>query len=397
MAGSIEKRGKKSYRLTVSEGFDLNGRPMIHRKTIHGTKKEAEVELAKFVTEVQNGLVIDGKSLKFSEFVEVWKRDYGSKELAPTTYKRYCRMLETRILPYFGHFYINKIRPTDIMKFYDLLEKDTQLVRKKGNNGSKTKKPLSGKTILEHHRLLRAMLHRAVYWQLIVSNPAERVQPPKAKKPKRRSYDDEQTKILLENLEKLTVEDTKYKVAIILTIFTGVRLGELMGLEWQDVDFRNGIISINRSSQYLSDMGVFTKVPKTESSIREIAIPEFIISLLEEYKLWYEEQKSLYGELWTNSNRLFVQADGKPMHPSSISKWFVKYVGTIGLPVINFHGLRHTNASLLVAQNVDIAVVSARLGHAQISTTLDFYVHPLLSHNRKAGYALENLLLPTRS
>lgn len=397
MAGSIEKRGKNSYRLTVSEGFDLNGKPMIHRKTVHGTKKDAEVELAKFVTEVQNGLIIDGKSLKFSEFTEIWKRDYGSKELAPSTYKRYCRMLETRLLPYFGHFYINKIKPTDIMKFYDLLEKDTQLVRKKGNNGSKTKKPLSGKTILEHHRLLRAMLHKAVYWQLIVANPAERVQPPKARKPKRKSYDDEQTKILLENLELLSSEDTKYKVAIILTVFTGVRLGELMGLEWQDVDFKNGIISINRSSQYLADMGVFTKVPKTESSIREIAIPEFIISLLEEYKLWYEEQKSIYGELWTNSDRLFVQADGKPMHPSTISKWFVKYVGQIGLPVINFHGLRHTNASLLVAQNIDIAVISARLGHAQISTTLDFYVHPLLSHNRKAGYALENLLLPTRS
>lgn len=397
MAGSIEKRGKNSYRLTVSEGFDLNGKPMIHRKTVHGTKKDAEVELAKFVTEVQNGLVIDGKSLKFSEFTEIWKRDYGSKELAPSTYKRYCRMLETRLLPYFGHFYINKIKPTDIMKFYDLLEKDTQLVRKKDNNGSKTKKPLSGKTILEHHRLLRAMLHKAVYWQLIVANPAERVQPPKARKPKRRSYDDEQTKILLENLELLSSEDTKYKVAIILTVFTGVRLGELMGLEWQDVDFKNGIISINRSSQYLSDMGVFTKVPKTESSIREIAIPEFIISLLEEYKLWYEEQKSFYSELWTDSDRLFVQADGKPMHPSTISKWFVKYVGQIGLPVINFHGLRHTNASLLVAQNIDIAVISARLGHAQISTTLDFYVHPLLSHNRKAGYALENLLLPTRS
>ena len=397
MAGSIEKRGKNSYRLTVSEGFDLNGKPMIHRKTVHGTKKDAEVELAKFVTEVQNGLIIDGKSLKFSEFTEIWKRDYGSKELAPSTYKRYCRMLETRLLPYFGHFYINKIKPTDIMKFYDLLEKDTQLVRKKGNNGSKTKKPLSGKTILEHHRLLRAMLHKAVYWQLIVANPAERVQPPKARKPKRRSYDDEQTKILLENLEQLSIEYTKYKVAIILTVFTGVRLGELMGLEWQDVDFKNGIISINRSSQYLADMGVFTKVPKTESSIREIAIPEFIISLLEEYKLWYEEQKSIYSELWTNSDRLFVQADGKPMHPSTISKWFVKYVGQIGLPVINFHGLRHTNASLLVAQNIDIAVISARLGHAQISTTLDFYVHPLLSHNRKAGYALENLLLPTRS
>ena len=200
-----------------------------------------------------------------------------------------------------------------------------------------------------------------------MANPAERVQPPKARKPKRRSYDDEQTKVLLENLEQLSSEDTKYKVAIILTVFTGVRLGELMGLEWQDVDFKNGIISINRSSQYLADMGVFTKDPKTESSIREVAVPSFVLSLLEEYKLWYEEQKSFYGELWHESNRLFVQADGKPMHPNTISKWFVKFVEKIGLPVIDFHGLRHTNATLLI------------------------------SHNKVAGNVLENLLIPQKT
>ena len=393
MAGSIEKRGKNSYRLSCLAGYNLQGKPIKKTKTVHGTKKEAEIELAKFVAYVQNGMVIEGKSLKFSEFTEIWKRDYGSKELAPSTYKRYCRMLETRLLPYFGHFYVNKIKPTDIMQFYDLLSKDTQLVRKKDNNGSKTLKPLSGKTILEHHRLLRAMLHKAVYWQVIVSNPAERVQPPKAKKPKRKYYDDDQCKILLENLEQLDEEQIKYKTAIILTVFTGVRLGELMGLEWNDIDFRNGIVSINRSSQYLADTGIFTKVPKTESSIREVAIPDFVISLLEEYKLWYEEQKSLYGELWIDSNRLFVQADGKPMHPSTISKWFVKFIGQIGLPVINFHGLRHTNATLLIAQNIDVAVVAARLGHAQITTTFNFYVHPIIAHNKKAGFALENLLL----
>ena len=393
MAGSIEKRGKNSYRLSCLAGYNLQGKPIKKTKTVHGTKKEAEIELAKFVADVQNGMVIEGKALKFSEFTEIWKRDYGSKELAPSTYKRYCRMLETRLLPYFGHFYVNKIKPTDIMQFYDLLSKDTQLVRKKDNDGNKTLKPLSGKTILEHHRLLRAMLHKAVYWQVIVSNPAERVQPPKAKKPKRKYYDDDQCKILLENLEQLDEEQIKYKTAIILTVFTGVRLGELMGLEWNDIDFRNGIVSINRSSQYLADTGVFTKVPKTESSIREIAIPDFVISLLEEYKLWYEEQKSLYGELWINSNRLFVQADGKPMHPSTISKWFVKFIGQIGLPVINFHGLRHTNATLLIAQNIDVAVVAARLGHAQITTTFNFYVHPIIAHNKKAGFALENLLL----
>ena len=394
MAGSIEKRGKDSYRLSCLAGYNLQGKPIKKTKTVHGTKKEAEIELAKFVADVQNGMVIEGKALRFSEFTEIWKRDYGSKELAPSTYKRYCRMLETRLLPYFGHFYVNKIKPTDIMQFYDLLGKDTQLVRKKGNNGKKTIKPLSGKTILEHHRLLRAMLHKAVYWQIIVSNPAERVQPPKARKPKRKYYDDDQCKILLENLEQLSYEKIKYKTAIIIAVFTGLRLGELMGLEWSDIDFRNGIISINRSSQYLADKGVFTKMPKTESSIREVAIPEFVISLLEEYKLWYEEQKSLYGELWNNSNRLFVQADGKPMNPSTISKWFVKFIEQIGLPVINFHGLRHTNATLLIAQNVDVAVVAARLGHAQITTTLNFYVHPIIAHNKKASYILEDLLLP---
>lgn len=393
MAGSIEKRGKNSYRLVCYNGFDLNGNSIRHTKTVHGSKKDAKIELAKFVADVQNGMVIEGKALKFSEFTEIWKRDYGSKELAPSTYKRYVRMLETRILPYFGHFYVNKIKPTDIMLFYDQLSRDTQLVRKKGNNGAKTIKPLSAKTILEHHRLLRAMLHRAVYWQIIVNNPAERVQPPKTMKPKRKYYDDDQSKLLLSSLMELDENQIKYKVAIILTIFTGFRLGELMGLEWSDINFNDGIVSVNRSSQYLADKGVFTKTPKTESSIRDVAIPEFVISLLKEYKLWYEEQKSLYGELWTNSNRLFVQANGKPMHPSTISKWFVKYVGQIGLPVINFHGLRHTNATLLIAQNIDVAVVAARLGHAQITTTYNFYVHPIISHNRKAGYALENLLL----
>ena len=396
MAESIEKRGKNSYRLVCYNGFDLNGNSIRHTKTIHGSKKDAKIELAKFVADVQNGMVVEGKALKFSEFTEIWKRDYGSKELAPSTYKRYIRMLETRILPYFGHFYVNKIKPTDIMLFYDQLSRDTQLIRKKGNNGAKTIKPLSSKTILEHHRLLRAMLHRAVYWQMIVSNPAERVQPPKTMKPKRKYYDDDQSKILLSNLMQLGENQIKYKVAIILTIFTGFRLGELMGLEWDDINFNDGIVSVNRSSQYLSDKGVFTKTPKTESSIRDVAIPEFVISLLEEYKLWYEEQKSLYGDLWTNSNRLFVQADGKPMHPSTISKWFVKYVGQIGLPVINFHGLRHTNATLLIAQNIDVAVVAARLGHAQITTTYNFYVHPIISHNKKAGYALEDLLLPQK-
>ena len=397
MTGSIEKRGKDSYRLVVFKGYDLDGKSIRHQKTIHcKNKSEARTELAKYIAEVENGFVVEGNIPTFKEFVEIWKRDYGLKELAPSAYYRYLGILESRILPYFGHFKLNKIRPIDIMQFYNLLEDDTQIIRKKNNNGKKTRKPLSKKTILEHHRLLHAMLTKAVYWQMIVTNPADRVQPPKAPKPKRECYDEIQTRILIDNLEKLTGNDVKYKVAVLLDIFIGARLGELAGLEWSDIDLKNGIISINKSSQYLSDKGIFTKSPKTESSIREVAIPDFIVSLLEEYKSWYDNQKEFCGELWIDSNRLFVQADGKPMHPSTISKWFVKFVEQIGLPVINFHGLRHTNATLLIAQNIEVQIVSARLGHAQLTTTLNFYVHPIIAHNKTAGFALENLLLPGR-
>lgn len=393
MAGSIEKRGENTYRLVVSTGKNLDGSRARRTKTIHGTRKDAEVALAEFVTEANHGLVPEGKPVTFEEFFHVWQVNYGEKELAPSTYKRYVRMLETRILPYLGSFTLEKIKPTDLMKLYDMLEQDTQTKRLAKNNGERTLKPLSKKTILEHHRLISSMLHKAVYWQLIPFNPAERVQPPRASRVQRKFYDDEQCKLLLNSLNELQENEIKYKVAIILDVFTGARLGELMGLEWNDIDFKNKEIAINKASQYLPEKGVYTKEPKTSSSYRNVSIPDSVIEMLEEYKIWYDNQKELCGEFWNNSDRLFVQDDGKPMHPDTVSKWFGKFIRKIGLPVINFHGIRHTNATLLISQNVDVAVVAARLGHAQISTTFNFYVHPLASHNRSAGLILQNLLV----
>ena len=393
MAGSIEKRGENTYRLIVSTGKNLDGSRARKTKTVHGSRKDAEVALAQFVVEANHGLIPEGKPITFEEFFHVWQINYGKKELAPSTYKRYVRMLETRILPYLGSFTLEKIKPTDLMKLYDMLEQDTQIKRLAKNNGERTFKPLSKKTILEHHRLISSMLHKAVYWQLIPFNPAERVQPPRASRVKRRFYDDEQCKILLSNLNSLSENEMKYKVAIILDVFTGVRLGELMGLEWNDIDFKNKEIIINKASQYLPEKGVYTKEPKTSSSYRNVSIPDSVIEMLQEYKRWYDTQKELCGEFWNDSDRLFVQDNGKPMHPDTVSKWFGKFIKKIGLPVINFHGIRHTNATLLISQNVYVAVVAARLGHAQISTTFNFYVHPLASHNRSAGLVLQNLLV----
>ena len=147
MAGSIEKRGENTYRLIVSGGKNLDGSRCRKTKTIHGTRKDAEIALAEFITEVNRGMVPEGKSITFEDFFHIWKEKYGSKELAPKTYSRYLGMLRTRILPYLGSFVLEKIKPTDLMNLYDMLENDTQIKRISKNNGQRTLKPLSPKTI----------------------------------------------------------------------------------------------------------------------------------------------------------------------------------------------------------------------------------------------------------
>lgn len=393
MTGSIEKRGENTYRLIISGGKNLDGSRCRKTKTIHGTRKDAEIALAEFITEVNRGMVPEGKSITFEEFYYIWQEKYGSKELAPKTYSRYVGMLKSRILPYLGSFYLDKIKPTDLMNLYDMLENDTQIKRIAKNNGQRTLKPLSSKTILEHHRLLSAMFQRAVYWQLLVNNPARRVKPQKTKKPKIEFFDDDECKLLINSLQDFTGNKLKYKVAILLDIFSGVRRGELIGLEWSDVDFKNETIEINKSTQYLPEKGIFDKAPKTESSNRIVPIPNYITNVLLEYKDWYDEQRELYGDKWIDSNKLFVQSNGKPMHPDTLGKWYKSYIESLGLPVVKLHGIRHTNATLLISQNVDIATVSARLGHASINTTIKYYVHSLQKNMRKAAYVLQDLLI----
>lgn len=391
MAGHLEKRGKNNWRLIVSHGYDNYGNRIKYTKSIHAnSRREADKELVKFVYEIENGVILQSSGMTFAQFSEMWAKNYGLKELAPKTYERYKGMLDSRILPYFGHFKLDLIKPAHIMGFYDYLSKDHQIKRCKNNNGQTTLKALSSKTILEHHRLLRAMLQNAVYWQILPYNPVARVKPPKHTRPKIHYYDDKDCKRLLEALEG---EDLKFQTIIILTLFTGMRRGEVLALEWSDIDLKEGFVNIDKSSQYLPDKGIFIKSPKTESSVRSVGIPQVVIDILKKYKTWYNAQKKKCGDLWIESNRLFVQWNGKPMHPDTITDWFRRFIERKNLPPITFHGLRHTNATLMISQNVDVAVVASRLGHAQITTTLNFYVHPVQSHNKDAGNILEEILV----
>lgn len=196
---------------------------------------------------------------------------------------------------------------------------------------------------------------------------------------------------------------------IYLCIYGGMRAGELNGLEWSDVDFDNNTLRICQASQYIPGQGTFTKSTKNESSERIISLPNTVIAVLRQYKLWQNGVKSDLGNLWVDSDRIFTKRNGEPIFPQTLGKQFSKFIkrhndkvlndNTIPdndkhkylLDTVNFHGLRHTCASLLIGEGIDVATVSKRLGHAEPSTTLKIYTHALQRADKEAANKLENL------
>lgn len=401
---AIEKRGDNSYRLTVSCGYDKDNKKIRRYKTINLSKISPKKQLAEaqrqfilFQEEIKRGLYVNSDKISFSEFIDKWLTDYANVNLQPKTLLEYKNLLN-RIIPALGHIKLIQLQPTHLTEFYNNLREDG--IRNDGKPGG-----LSEKTILHHHRLISSILTGALQWGFILSNPTSRVKAPKIVKKEARHFNVEETAYILELIES---KPLKYRVMITLAIYGGMRQGELTALTWSDIDFDNCIISINKSLQHLPGQDTFIKGTKTETN-RSISVPKVSMLLLREYKLWQNGERQKLGNLWHDSDALFTAIDGKPIFPSTISKWFLKFIRNHNksivnddaiskedkakylLPEVNFHGLRHTSATLLISQNVDISTVSKRLGHARTSTTMDIYSHSLQKSDVAASDKLQDL------
>jgi integrase len=378
---TIQKRGK-SYYFTVSCGYDTKGNQVRKTKTWMPdsvlTPKQLEKELQRqvilFEEQVKTGQSADG-NIKFADFIDKWITEHCEKQLQPKTISENKKLLK-RIIPTLGHIRLDKLKPLHFQQFYNNLQEP-------GMN-EKTGGFLSANTISHYHRLLSSMLNTAVLWGMIPNNPLK-IKPPKIEAKESSYLDDEQAVKLLDALD---TESIVYRTMITLLLYTGARKGEVLGLEWKDIDFDNSLLSIVRSSQYISKQGIITKEPKNKNSIRSIKVSGDIIALLQQYKKWQEEERLKCGDRWNDTDRLFTQWNGTPMHPDTLPTWFDKFLKRHGLPDINIHGLRHTCASILIAQRVDIRTVSKRLGHAQPSTTSNIYSHQIRSADEAASDVL---------
>ena len=251
-------------------------------------------------------------------------------------------------------------------------------------------RPLSAKTVQEHHRLISTVLEQAVKEGLVPFNAASRADLPKVEKREVNYFQPEQVAAIRDALES---EPIKWRTLVHLFLITGARRGEILGLKWDKVDFTANKIYVCSSILYSPDIGVYESTPKTERSKRFIALPVETMQLLRQYKAWQTEERLRLGEYYNNQGFVFTQGNGKPMHPDTVTDWLNKFSIRHGLPHINPHAFRHTMASMLYFNGVDSVSISKRLGHAQVSTTANIYAHVMEAADQQSAEILSDIFL----
>ena len=253
----------------------------------------------------------------------------------------------------------------------------------------RAEKPLSSKTIQEHHRLIHAVLSMAEREMLVPYNAADKAISPKTSQTDPNYFQPEQVASILEALE---TEPLKWQMLIHLLIVTGCRRGEIAGLKWDKIDMDNAVLEISANVCYAKGKGVYETTTKTGTT-RYLKIPDETVTMLKKYRATQSAQRIKCGDRWKDMGYVFTQEFGEPMNPSSITAWTRKFSNRHDLPPINPHAFRHTVASVLIANGTDIVTVSKQLGHAQVSTTSDRYSHLIDRARVEASECIADTLL----
>ncbi len=229
----------------------------------------------------------------------------------------------------------------------------------------------------------------AVHWQVIESNPVRRVKPPESTPVNFNYYDEDDLAKLFAELEN---EPLKYKVCILLVLDTGLRLSETMGLEWNQINFDEQMLHLDTQRQYIAGYGIIEGDPKTRHGERDIALSAHTIHMLKLLRKDQAVNKLRLGENYHQSDKVFVHEDGSEIFPLRPSVWWKQFLERHNLPHITFHQLRHTNATLLLANGMDVVTLAARLGHGDKNVTLNTYTHAVKSKKKKPAAIMDDVI-----
>lgn len=434
----IKNSKKGSYQIIVSNGYDANNKQIRVTTTftpdITKTQRQQEKQVKEFAIDferqVKTGKIYSGDKISFEDFVKEWEENEGKQNLEATTLYSYNGHLKNVILPVIGKYKMSKITPVILEQFYRSLTKDN--AKKDGKGSYKIA------SIKKFHKIISGIMRTAVRWNVIEENPCDKAELPRERKKNNdvKHFTQEQAMTFLEAMDKpykvsykgrkITVPNGKvieldtyikdrmlpiqFKIFFRLSLFGGLRKGELIALTWNDIDFERNEISITKSAGHVKE-GQAIKATKTAKSNRVIPVPQTEIDLLGR---WKTEQKNFMltvGSKWKgyrgkdfDKNSVFIQTNvnyGETMNIGTPYRKFVDFIDYYNqtveneenkLPQIPLHGLRHTCATLNIALGTDIKTVQAILGHANVQTTLNTYTHALEEKKREATNALDILL-----
>ena len=363
------KDGRPAWRLEFRAGKDpATGKPRREVETFRGTKREAERYWVKRQAEInaQGAGYVRPVNETLADYLRRWLQDYVEPNLKATTFGSYRTHVELHIIPALGAVPLADLTPAQVAAW------QADMLRKAGRRG----KTLSPKRVLNAYRALHTALEEAVRLELLPSNPVGKVRPPRQSPQEVVTLTEAQVMALTEAARGHRLE------ALFATAWqTGLRMGELLGLRWQDVDFERGTLTV---VQGVATTGgpAFVQAPKSKLSARTVVMPATVATVLRGHRPLQAAERLKAGAGWRDGGLVFPTATGKPNLPPSMERTWYVVRDRAGLPPYGFHCLRHTYASLALSAGVPLELVSENLGHANPGFTKRVYAKYLLDAKR---------------
>ena len=379
MKGHVYKRSAGSWTIVYDLPADsLTGKRCQKSQTVKGTKRDAERVLREVLLSLEQGTYVKANRITLGEWLRRWLRDYASMNITDRTLESYNSIVERHLVPSLGRIMLSDLQPLHIQDYYG---------EKRLNGRADGKGGLSGRSIVYQHRILSKSLDYAVKMGLVVRNVAKAVEKPRVAKVAMNTLSPEEVTRFLD-----VARETEYFVYFATLLYTGLRRGELLALRWRNLDLRNGTLTVVETGYKLGDGRYIIKEPKTPQSRRSVTLSGSLVELFKAYRADQELLRIQLGISLNVDDFVFIRPDGSPINPGAVSLAFGRIIKRAGLKHVRIHDLRHTHATLMLKAGVHPKVVSERLGHANISITLDTYSHVLPGLQEAAAEKFEEVV-----
>lgn len=373
-SGTIRKRSDGRWEARYTTGIDSKTGKQIQKSVYGKTQKEVRQKLTEVTAEIDSGTYLEQTKDTVGEWLDTWLKTYALYSVKSYTYDAYERSCNIHIKPALGRIRLSALTAPQIQQFYNSLI---------------TEKKLSPKTVKNIHGVLHRALGQAVKLGMIRSNSTNLCDLPKVRRKEIYPMEQEEITAFLK-----AVEGCKYELVYLVTLFTGMRQGEILGLTWDCVDFQHNALYVNKQLQKTQKVGgQYVLAPTKSGRSRMITVAPSVMDLLKKQKSQQAQMRLLVGQDWKNPwDLVFTNEFGGNLSHFTVYKTFKEIVRSIGLEQERFHDLRHSYAVVSLESGDDIKTVQTNLGHATASFTLDVYGHVSQKMRQQSADRMEQFI-----